>query len=181
MRCQLHPPGARGGGCVAGQVQQHPPELAHVGAHAQRRRHVDGDCRPAGGAGQLAHLVEERPQRHGLEVGRRPAGELQELVDHRLQVTDLALDPVHLLQPLRLPAERVAQQPRVELEPPQRIANLVRDAGQHHLHPFVARLERGARLLESLGQQTDLVARLDRHRRVEIAAPQPRRRLRPAG
>ena len=53
-------------------------------------------------------------------------------------------------QPLGLAAERVAQQPRVELEPAERIAHLVRDAGQHHLHALVAGAQRGARLFQRL-------------------------------
>jgi hypothetical protein len=74
---------------------------------------------PPGNRGQLAHLVEQRPQRDRLQPQRGPARELQELVDDSLEVPDLAFDARHLVEPLGLPGERIAQQPGIELEPPE--------------------------------------------------------------
>ena len=73
-------------------------------------------------------------------------------------MADLAVDARDLVETLGLTGERLAQQPRVKLEPAERIAHLVRDTGQHHLHALVARAQRRPRLLQRLRQHADLVA-----------------------
>ena len=66
--------------------------------------------------------------------------------------------------------EIVAQQARVQLDAAERVAHLVRDAGQHHLHALVARAQLLAHLLHRVGDEADLVVGLAAHGAVEIAA-----------
>jgi hypothetical protein len=162
---------------VAGEVQQRAPQLNGVGPDRDAVGGLDRHRRATGRGGEIADLVEERAQRDRLQPRRGPASELEELVDHRLQVSQLALDAPDLVEALGLVGERVAQQPRVQLQSTQRVAHLVSDPGEHHLRALVARAQRGARLFQCLRQHADLVARLDRDRRLQIPAAQPRRGL----
>jgi hypothetical protein len=159
------------------------PQLSAVRLHHQLARRIDRDRRPHPGSGparrrHLHHLVEQRPQRDRRQLGPRPARVLQEVGHHVLQVLDLALDAGELGQALGLVAQPLAQQPGVQLQPAQRVAHLVGDPGEHHLQPLVARAQGRAHLVEARGQPADLVARLHRHRALQLAPPDAIRRLR---
>jgi len=97
------------------------------------------------------------------------AGKLKEIRDHVLEVGNLSVDARNLGQPIRLVRQALAQEACVKLKPAQRIAHLVRDARQHHLHAFVARQQCHPHVVEARSQQANLIAGLDRDLALEIA------------